>query len=211
MVISVRRIWMKQPLPLNRWAACPQGPQSESVLPLGKKMSRDGQLCPGQGISCRIEYLWLPRGLATHWPGHPAADTQAVGCPKFFTRSTTILHSFRLKRLAINQSILFLLPEPRFSFVSSSVNETQQACMIFQHFWQPDHIFADLARYFFTEHWNCMDIHANMDTRIGTGQPASLTGPLSHQWPYVGLELPGQLTKSLIFNSSAGKRGAELL
>lgn len=45
------------------------------------------------------------------------------------------------------------------------------------------------------------------NTGTVTWQPVSLTGPLSHQWPSLGLKLPGQLTKSLIFKSSSvGRR-----
>lgn len=52
------------------------------------------------------QYLWPPRGLGTHWPGHPAADMQTVGGPKFFTRSATIRHSFRVTGEVSKQSVV---------------------------------------------------------------------------------------------------------
>lgn len=94
--------------------------------PFGQRNCPEMDSC-AQGRAYRkwnhTQYLWLPRGLATHWPGHPAADRQTVGCPKFFTRSATIHHSFRLQD-ELELEALFCLTELHFTFVTSCAEHT---------------------------------------------------------------------------------------
>lgn len=47
--------------------------------------------------------------------------------------------------------------------------------------------------------------HAHAHSPHVCDSSPSMTGPLTHHWPSMGLELPGQLTKSLIFKSSSGR------
>lgn len=97
---SVRfsRGWMG---PGQMGIACTRSAESVSP-PFGQRNCPEMDSC-ALGRAYRkwnnTQYLWLPQGLATHWPGDPASDRQTVASPKFFTRSGTIHHSFSVTRL----------------------------------------------------------------------------------------------------------------
>lgn len=90
----------------NRWDSACKRSTEPVTPPFGQRNCPEMDSC-AQGRAYRkwnhTQYLWLPQGLATHWPGHPAVDRQTVACPKFFTRSATIYHNLRQDS---NQSIV---------------------------------------------------------------------------------------------------------
>ena len=96
-LVRFSRGWMKDS-PKQMGSLCTRSAEPVSP-PFGQRNCPEMDSC-AQGRAYRkwnhTQCLWLPRGLATHWPGHPAADRQIVSCPKFFRRSATIHHSFRL-------------------------------------------------------------------------------------------------------------------
>ena len=92
------RGWMKDS-PKQMGSLCTRSVEPASP-PFGQQNCPEMDSC-AQGRAYRkwnhTQYLWLPQGLATHWPGHTAADRHTVGSPKFCTRSATIHHTFRLR------------------------------------------------------------------------------------------------------------------
>lgn len=73
--------------------------------PFGQRNCPEMDSC-AQGRAYRkwnhTQYLWLPRGLATHWPGHPAAADRHADSrlSKSFSQGqppSSIRHTFRLQ------------------------------------------------------------------------------------------------------------------
>lgn len=95
--------------------------------PFGQRKCPEMDSC-AQGRAYRkwnhTQYLWLPRGVETHWPGHPAADRQADSWPsKVFTRSATIHRSLKLQN-SIGLKALFCLTNLHFLFLTSRTKHT---------------------------------------------------------------------------------------
>lgn len=100
------RGWMKGG-PKQMDSLCTRSAEPASP-PHGQQNCPEMDIC-AQGRAYRkwnhTQYLWLPQGSETHWPGHPAAHRQTdrqrgrqtVGCAKFFTRSLTVHHTLRLQ------------------------------------------------------------------------------------------------------------------
>lgn len=97
----------------NRWTCS----QSQPVLPLGSGIVQRWTAVPraGQKVN-HTQCLWLPQGLETHWPGHPAAHTpthtqadwHTHGWPcKVFTRSVTNRHYFRLQGAKSTETLVW--------------------------------------------------------------------------------------------------------